>query len=155
MRYGLWGLLLLALSANAGELRPFGADSRAALERAHAGQPWVLAFWSLDCVYCPDEIRHLGALVRTHPQLKLVLVSVDGREMQAEAAAKLQQWLPAGQGERWIFADDADRLYYAVDRKWHGELPRTYFHDGAGGTLARSGRVEEAWLADWARGLRR
>lgn len=155
MRLALLGLLLLALPAYTGELRPFVGDSRAAIERAHAGQPFVLAFWSLECIYCPEEIRHLSALVRERPDIKLVLVSVDGTERQAQAAAKLSEWLPAAQAERWIFAGaDAERLVFAVDRKWHGELPRTYFYDGAGNVLARSGKVDPSWLADWARGLR-
>lgn len=156
MKLGLLGLLLLSLPALAGDVRPFGRDSRAAIEQAHAGKPFVLAFWSVDCAYCPEEIKHLGALVRQRPDIQLVLVSTDGMEMKSEAAAKLSEWLPNGQAERWIFAsDDPDRLYFAIDRKWHGELPRTYFYDGAGGVRGVSGQVDAAWLANWARGVSR
>jgi thiol-disulfide isomerase/thioredoxin len=156
MRLGLLGLLLLSLPAIAGDLRPFDRGSRAAIEQAHAGKPFVLAFWSVDCAYCPEEMRHLGALVRQRPDIKLVLVSTDGTEMNPAAAAKLAEYLPDGQGERWIFAgDDPDRLYFAIDRKWHGELPRTYFYDGAGGVRAMSGQVDAAWLANWVRGVGR
>lgn len=152
MKLGLLGLLLLALPAMAGDLRPFDRGSRAAIEQAHAGKPFVLAFWSVDCAYCPEELKHLGALVRKRPDIKLVLVSVDGMEMKSEASGKLEQFLPEGQGERWIFAgNDPDRLYFSVDRKWHGELPRTYFYDGKGGVQGRSGQVSPAWLEEWAR----
>ena len=48
MKLGVLGLLLLALPAVAGDLRPFDRGSRAAIEQAHAGKPFVLAFWSLD-----------------------------------------------------------------------------------------------------------
>lgn len=144
-------LLLLVLPAWAGELHPFGRDSRAAIEQAHVGQPFVLAFWSLDCAYCPAEIRHLGALVGERPDIKLVLVSTDGVEMQSQAAARLAELLPAAPAECWIFAqDDADRLYFTVDRKWHGELPRTYFYDGTGKVRSRSGQVDARWLQNWA-----
>jgi thiol-disulfide isomerase/thioredoxin len=156
MKFGFLGLLLLALPAMAGDLRPFDRGSRAAIEQTHAGKPFVLAFWSVDCAYCPEEIKHLGALVRQRPAIKLVLVSVDGMEMKSEAGAKLAEYLPGGQGEHWIFAgDDPDRLYFAIDRKWHGELPRTYFYDGAGGVRGMSGQIDAAWLANWARGVSR
>lgn len=149
-------LLMLALPAWAGDFRPFLPDSRAAIEQAHAGKPFVLAFWSVDCAYCPEEIRHLGALVRARPDIRLVLVSTDGVELQSQARAKLAQLLPAVPADRWIFAgDDPDRLYFAVDRKWHGELPRSYFYDGAGGVRGVSGQVDSAWLAGWARGVSR
>ena len=156
MKLGVLGLLLLALPAVAGDLRPFDRGSRAAIEQAHAGKPFVLAFWSVDCAYCPEEIKHLGELVRKRPAIKLVLVSTDGMEMKSEVGAKLAEYLPGGLGERWIFAsDDPDRLYFSVDRKWHGELPRTYFYDGAGGVRGMSGQVDAAWLANWARGVSR
>lgn len=152
MKLGLLGLLLLSLPAMAGDLLPFDRGSRAAIEQAHAGKPFVLAFWSVDCAYCPEEIRHLGALVRKRPDIRLVLVSVDSSELKADADKRLAELLPEGQGEHWIFAgNDPERLYFAVDRKWHGELPRTYFYDGRGGVEGRSGQVSPAWLAEWAR----
>lgn len=156
MKLGLLGLLLLALPAMAGDLRPFERGSRAAIEQAHAGKPFVLAFWSVDCAYCPEEIKHLGALVRQRPDIKLVLVSVDGADFRADADKKLADMLPEGQGERWIFAgNDPDRLYFSVDRKWHGELPRTYFYDGKGGVQGKSGQVNSVWLVEWARSIAR
>ncbi|WP_082878117.1 redoxin domain-containing protein [Methylobacillus sp. MM3] len=155
-RLSLLALLLLAQSVMAADLKPFHPASRTAIEQAHAGQPFVLAFWSVDCAYCPEEIRHLGALVRKRPDIRLVLVSVDGMEMKSEVGTKLAEYLPDGKGERWIFAaDDPDRLYFAIDRKWHGELPRTYFYDGKGDVQGRSGVVSSTWLVEWARSIAR
>ena len=155
-RLSLLALLLLAQSVMAADLEPFHSGSRTAIEQAHAGQPFVLAFWSVDCAYCPEEIRHLGALVRKRPDIRLVLVSVDGMEMKSEVGTKLAEYLPDGKGEGWIFAaDDPDRLYFAIDRKWHGELPRPYFYDGKGGVRSMTGQVDAAWLARWARGVGR
>jgi len=155
-RLGLVALLLLAHSALAADFKPFQPGSRVAIEQAHAGQPFVLAFWSVDCAYCPDEIKHLGALARQHPEVRLVFVSVDGVEQAAAAEKKLAPLLPDGLGERWIFAgSDPERLYFAVDRHWHGELPRTYFYDGKGGVQGKSGRVGVSWLQEWARTLSR
>jgi hypothetical protein len=92
--------------------------------------------------------------VRRHPDIRWVLVNVDGAEFKAEAEKKLAEWLPQGRAERWIFAgNDPERLYFSVDRKWHGELPRTYFYDGKGGVQGRSGRMGSSWLVEWARGV--
>jgi thiol-disulfide isomerase/thioredoxin len=147
--------LSLALPVFGGEFKPFQLGSRAAIEQAHAGKPLVLAFWSLDCVYCPGEIRHFDALARKHPEIALVLVNVDGVEFKAEADKKLAELLPQGQAERWIFTgNDPDRLYFSVDRKWHGELPRSYFYDGKGGVQGRSGQVSAEWLTAWAKSLK-
>ena len=149
----LW--LLFALPLYAGELKPFQPGSRTVIEQAHAGRPLVLAFWSLDCVYCPEEIRHLDALVRRYPDIQWVLINVDGVEFKAEVEKKLAELLPQGQAERWIFTgDDTERLYFAVDRKWHGELPRSYFYDGKGGVQGRSGQVSAEWLTTWAMSLK-
>lgn len=142
-------LLYLALPAAAADFRPFAAASRAAIERAHAGTPFVLAFWSVDCVYCAGEIAHLRDMARAHPQVRVVLVSTDPPEAAAAAAAMLDKLLEGTAAERWMFAGDAERLVFAVDRKWHGELPRSYFYDAAGTARAVSGRVEPAWLENW------
>jgi thiol-disulfide isomerase/thioredoxin len=147
--------LSLALPVFGGEFKSFQPGSRAAIEQAHAGKPLVLAFWSLDCVYCPGEIRHFDVLARKHPEIALVLVNVDGAEFKAEADKKLAELLPQGQTERWIFTgNDPDRLYFSVDRKWHGELPRSYFYDGKGGVQGRSGQVSTEWLETWAKSLK-
>jgi thiol-disulfide isomerase/thioredoxin len=152
-----WLLLLclsLAAPLFADEVRPFQPGSRAAIEQAHAGKPFVLAFWSLDCVYCPDEIKHLGALARQQPDIRLVLVNVDGGEHRAAAGKRLASLLPEGHGERWIFAgQDPERLFFSVDRQWHGELPRAYFYDGKGGVQGKSGKVSASWLVEWARAV--
>lgn len=152
MKRFLPGLLLLfTMTAAAADFRPFGRDSRAAIEQRHAGKPFVLAFWSVDCAYCPAELKQLGALVRERPDIKLVLVNTDGAELQTQAEARLAKILPATQAERWIFVDDdADRLYFAVDRQWHGELPRSYFYDGTDKVRSLSGQADALWLKNWA-----
>ena len=62
--------------------------------------------------------------------------------------------LPAVREERWMFeGGDADRLYFAVDRKWRGELPRAYFYDAAGKARVVAGQVDRHWLKEWAQGI--
>lgn len=152
MRRCLLLLLLFALPVLASDMRPFLSGSRAAIERAQAGKPYILAFWSVDCAYCAEELQQLDTLTRSRPEISLMLVSIDGLEMQPQATAFLKKVLPETRAQRWIFAEeDTEHLQFSVDRRWHGELPRSYFHDAAGQVRATSGRLDPQWLAQWAR----
>lgn len=150
----LGGLLLGLFTQHvaAATVHPFSATSKAAIERAHRGQPFVLVFWSLDCVYCLGELQQLRQWVAAHPAMKLVLVNTDAPELAADADVTLDQALGSVTAERWAFAgEDAEHLYFAIDQQWRGELPRAYFYDAAGRVTLRAGRVEPTWLEDWAR----
>lgn len=149
----LW-LLCCVTSVAAAEFRPFVRGSKPAIEQAHAGRPFILAFWSVDCTFCAEEVQHLRALTEAHPSIALVLVSTDVPEFSDQAAALLGKWLRSGQAERWMFAEDAEHLYFAVDRRWHGELPRAYFYDASGKVQVKAGKADPRWLADWARSLK-
>lgn len=148
----LLGLLLalLGLTASAAEFRAFGPDSRKAIERTHAGRPFVLAFWSIDCAYCAEELQQLRRLAEAQPAVALVLVSTDSAERSPEAGAMLDRLLGGARAERWMFSGDAERLVFAVDRKWRGELPRAYFYDAAGTPRTVAGKVPPPWLEQWA-----
>lgn len=152
----LMAIVLLAFCcwAQAGEFKSFDLGSRAAIERSHAGKPFILAFWSIDCPYCMEDLKALGDLARQHPDIALITVCTDGRESAAEAAKVLDKvGLPPH--ERWQFAaPDEDRLRYDVDKLWYGELPRSYFYDTAHHVQAISGRPETAWLARWLQNVK-
>jgi hypothetical protein len=56
----------------------------------------------------------------------------------------------------WAFADDfAERIRYAIDPRWRGELPRLYLFDADHQPTAISGRVDPDTLTEWRRGLLR
>lgn len=146
--------LLLACGASAAvaaEFLPFTAASKVAIERSHAGRPFVLAFWSVDCAYCGEELQHLGRLVHRHPAIALVLVCTDQNESPGEISARLDKTLAGARAERWLFSGrSAEHLYFAVDKKWRGELPRAHFYDASGAVRVMSGSVDPQWLDDWA-----
>lgn len=145
-------LYLLGSAAVASELRPFTNTSKAAIERAHAGQPFVLAFWSLDCTYCGQALQHLRRMIAAYPSVKLVLVSTDGAEFAEAASTRLNNLLASAPAERWIYSgDSAEHLSFAVDRKWRGELPRSYFYAATGQAHAVSGSVSPQRLDAWAK----
>jgi thiol-disulfide isomerase/thioredoxin len=142
-------LLLAAGGAFPAELRPFDSGSMAAIRAAQAGKPFVLAFWSVHCPPCREELAHWGAWSRRHPGVHILLVATDDpgeRELAAAALARHD----LDRVETWAFADAyAERLRWSVDPKWRGELPRTYFYDAGHRAEARSGRVDTAWVEAW------
>lgn len=154
MKRGLFIVLLLLASVAVAEnpVRPFVAGSLAHIEKEQAGKPFVLVLWSLTCAYCPKELKMLADLQKTNPALRVVLVATDTPAESAQIAKKLDDY-GLSAAPRWVFADDMpERLRFEIDRRWYGEVPRTYFYDATHQREARAGLVSradfEAW---WAR----
>lgn len=140
---------LAAASSFAGELRPFTADSLAAIQKQHAGRPFILTLWSLTCHHCTKELQMLGRLVRADRQLPLAIVSTDSPAEAREIKAALKRFGLA-RIDTWVFADAVpERSRFAIDPAWRGELPRTYLFDAAHRRTAHSGLLDEARLKEW------
>ncbi len=138
-----------AATAVTGELLPFDANSLAALRKSHAGKPFVLAFWSVYCEPCRDEMAEWDAVKRKHPALALELISTDAPADRALIDAFLKKY-PPGPVRQWVFADAvSERVRYAVDKSWRGELPKSYFFDAAHRVEVKSGKVDRAWVDGW------
>lgn len=55
-------------------------------------------------------------------------------------------------GLSWQFAGNfPEKLRHAVDPGWFGELPRSYFHDGAVESRGLSGRLTREQVVQWLR----
>jgi len=142
-------LCLGAAATQAADLKPFVRGSVAEIAVARPGQPYILAFWSLSCSHCREELGVLSGLLKQHPALSVVLVSTDTPEDGAAIAATLAEYQLEG-AESWVFADSfSERLRAAVDRKWRGELPRTYLYDSAHQSSVHSGKLRPEQLAAW------
>lgn len=151
MRVLLVFLVLCSITAQAGTaaFKPFVRGSAKALIEARAGQPFILALWSVECVHCRAELAQLAALSRCYPKLDVVLVATDSLDARKEAAAILAQY-PLARAERWMFADDfVERLRYEIDPGWHGELPRTYLHGPGKAVAAITGTLEPQRVVQW------
>lgn len=146
-------LFALALSlvtqiALANELRPFASGSLARIEAEHRGKPFILTLWSASCTHCPAELKALGELSRRYPRLPIVLVAAD-TPAEAPELERLAQSYGLGGQARWVFADaQPERLRMEIDRRWYGELPRTYFYDGRQRT-GRSGALPAEQIEQW------
>lgn len=149
---GLLLALFLALNltgAVAAELRPFAGDSLAAIKEKFAGRAFILTLWSTTCTHCVKELRLLGKLARKDRGLPLVVVSTDTPNAAPDIRAALKRFGLAGM-DTWVFADDVpERLRYAIDPAWRGELPRSYLFDAAHLRETHSGLLEEARLNAW------
>src|SRR5690242_2613981 len=71
----LMGGTSLAFAAEA--IRPFIQGSLAQVLAQREGKPFILVLWSLECQYCPTELKMLSELKRAHPKLDVVLVATD------------------------------------------------------------------------------
>ena len=147
----LLALLLMGslCAVQAQEIKPFLPGSLEQIRADRAEQPFVLGFWSLDCAYCPEELAMLAELRQRHPRLDVVLVATDAPQDRAQLAARLGA-LGLAQTEAWVFAAAApEQLRYEIDRRWYGELPRTYLYDASHAAVARSGVLDRAELEQW------
>lgn len=142
-------LMLVLSSASADTPKPFAADTPTVLAKRFAGKPYVLAFWSVDCPHCQGELALIAKLLRERPDLPVSLVSVDAPELSAQVNARLNE-LGLAEADNWQFTDArAERLRFAIDRKWRGELPRSYLFNGGRQVQAVSGALDEPALRRW------
>lgn len=146
------GALGTASGAVAAErVRLFQASSLAQIVAERQGRPFILALWSVTCTHCPEELRTLGRLKAANPKLDVVLVATDTPE-DAPHAAELARGYGLGNVPQWVFADEMpERLRYEIDRRWYGELPRTYLYDRQHNAVAVSGLVPKAQLDRWVK----
>ena len=142
--------LMLGTANAADRVAVFESANAARIAASQQGKPFVLVVWSLDCVYCKRNFDALGKLRAQHPGLRVVTLATDS----AEASPQVQKTLERVRLTRnaWVFGHEPqERLRYAVDPDWMGEMPRTYFYRADGQRQGVSGVISEA---DWARHLR-
>ena len=157
-RFGFFaGLCLTILSLApaptlaAQEIKPFVRGSYQQIVSARQGKPFIINLWSLSCGYCKVELSMLKELVRKYPQLDLVVISTDTFEEIEPVSATLETF-SLGRAETWLFADsNIDRLRFEIDKRWYGELPRTYFFGADGKINAFSGKLEQKDVEQWIR----
>lgn len=144
--------LVLGYSSTAGaveNVRPFTAGSFSKVLAERQGKPFILVLWSLDCQYCPTELKMLSELKRSHPKLDVVLVATDTIGDAPQLIARTQSY-GMGKIDQWVFAEDVpERLRLEIDGRWYGEVPRTYFYDHKHQREVKSGLVNKKVFEDW------
>jgi thiol-disulfide isomerase/thioredoxin len=139
-----------AYSGNQDGARPFDALALQQVLDTHKGRPVIVHFWGLTCGNCMAELKDWGEFARTHPEATLVLVNWDRRGAQpAQMASALYK---AGLGAIPSFAlgdGFEEKLRFAVDQDWMGELPYTRLIGSDGLATTFSGSADFAYLGAW------
>lgn len=148
---GLCLLVFAAMPAAAQQIKPFVSGSIQQIVAARQGKPFVIFFWSLSCGYCKAELDMFKKLSTKYPGLDLVLISTDAPGDEKTVAATLAKF-SLSKAESWVFADSyTERLYFEIDRQWHGELPRTYFFSAKNELKSISGKLDRKDVEQWAK----
>jgi thiol-disulfide isomerase/thioredoxin len=129
--------------------KPFYASSMQEIFALRQGKPFIVGLWSLSCSHCRDDLILLASLSQQYPQLDLVLIATDTLD-DADTVQTTLATYKLNKTESWVFADDfTEQLRYSIDRRWQGELPRTYFYDASHQARAISGKLDAAQTRNW------
>jgi hypothetical protein len=150
---GIAAFCLLTLSAHGATIvQPFEPDSMGRLVASQKGKPFVLVIWSLDCTYCQASMKMLSEERRKRKDLKVVTLSTDSAT-DAQAVAQIRKKLASVgmSADAWAYGDAPhEQIQYAIDPKWHGEKPRSYWFNAKGESVAYSGVITAATVAKLA-----
>jgi len=129
-------------------IRPFTPGSFKEIQASRQGKPFVVMVWSLDCAYCAASFEALADAKKQHG-LEVVTIATDPLD-DTESARLIGKKLAAYRltANAWAFgAAPPEQLRYAIDPKWRGELPRSYWFGRDGKVVARSGLVQKEMVS--------
>lgn len=143
-------MMLLASPARAGvSIQPFNADGMTRIAVNQKGKPFVLVVWSLECEYCQASLSALAREKRKRKDFNVVTLATDAAgDPQAVVLMKKKLVASGMTGNAWAFGDaPPEQLRYAIDPKWHGEMPRSYWFNARGERIAYSGTITPEVIA--------
>jgi hypothetical protein len=130
--------------------KAFGEGSWQQLTGAHKGQRLIVHFWSLTCAPCLTELSEWGKLLAEHPEAPLVFINWESRPQPDERIRTTLVKAGLAGAENWTLIDDFEqKIRFAIDRDWMGELPRTQLIERDGAVTAFSGATDFLKLAAW------
>ena len=152
LRMGLVLMFFLGaagIAAAAESIRPFTSGSLEQVLASRPNKPFILVLWSLDCQYCPTELKMLSELEKSHPGLDVVLIATDTIDDMPQLADRAANYGTA-KFEQWVFAEDMpERLRQEIDGRWYGEVPRTYFYDQKHQRTVKMGLINRSRVEEW------
>ena len=134
-----------ASAASAG-LKPFEPQSVEQIAASHKGKPFVVLVWSMDCEFCQHSLDVLSKARAANPSFDIVTSTTDPLADGALSALVMKRLSGIDLlGDAWSFGSLApERLRYAIDPRWRGEKPRSYWYDAQGQRVAYSGTITPA-----------
>jgi len=134
------------VSAEEMSIKSFQKGSLQQILTSYTDQPLLLILWSITCSSCLAEMELIYQIHQQKPTLNIVMLSVDGPEFHQEMMQIINQE-KLTTVEHWGFAEDnSPVLRYAIDNRWYGELPRTYFFDSKHNKTGISGALNHKKL---------
>ena len=138
----------IALSCHAVQaaetIRAFEPETFKQVVASKAGKPFVVMVWSLDCAYCAQSFDALSEAKKKNG-LDVVTIATDFVD-DGKSVKLITRKLAAYRltGNAWAFGSSPpEQLRYAIDPKWRGELPRSYWFSGDGKVVAHSGVISK------------
>ena len=149
----LFLVLLLVFSTTAGSVEKVHSFIPGSMEKilsTREGKPFILVFWSLDCQYCPTELKMLSKLKRQYTdRLDIILVATDTLDDAPQLISRAESY-GIHEAEQWVFASSvSERLRFEVDKRWYGEVPRTHFYDRTHKRMVKTGSVDQKFVESW------
>lgn len=137
MAAGVLTLASFAASA-ATAIQAFDAGGMDRIVAEQKGKPFVLVVWALDCAYCEPSFKTLAQEKKKRKFNVVTLTTDPAADPQAMAAVRKKLEATGLKDNAWAFGDAApERLRYAIDPKWYGEMPRSYWFDASGKRVAQ------------------
>lgn len=119
-------------------IKPFTRNTLRTIEQQHAGAPFWVVLWDLECVYCMKSLGNVAAAQRQQPTLKVITIATDPIGAATELRERLAQL--GVQSEAYAFAAAPEEaLRFAIDPAWMGEKPRAYRYNANGSRTSISG----------------
>lgn len=131
--------------------RTFDNASWQALVSSHKGQPVIVHFWGFTCGNCMVELKEWGKFAEEHPGTAIAFVNWD-RHGAADPARIEKALAKAGLSgvESYTLANGfEEKLRFAVDHDWLGELPYTRLIGRDGTVTTFSGAADFESLSRW------
>lgn len=130
-------------------MKVFEADSLSKIKELHAGYPFILIVWSVDCLPCRQEFDMLREIKNTYPKLRLSLVAIESTQDVPQVFQIISEHQLLKE-DNWAFAEtNSAKLRYALDPTWYGELPRAYFYNKQHSRVAVSGKLPKTKVIGW------
>jgi thiol-disulfide isomerase/thioredoxin len=129
-------------------LKAFALQSVEQIAASHKGKPFVVLVWSMDCEFCQHSLDVLSKARAANPGFDIVTITTDPLSDAAlsQLVAKRLSGLDL-LADAWSFGGLApERLRYAIDPRWRGEKPRSYWYDAQGQRVAYSGVITPALI---------
>jgi hypothetical protein len=130
-------------------LKAFEPQSVEQIAASRKGKPFVVLVWSMDCEFCQHSLDVLSKARAGNPSFDIVTITTD--PLSDTALAALVKKRLGGidlLADAWSFGSQApERLRYAIDPRWRGEKPRSYWYDAQGQRIAYSGVITPAVIA--------